>query len=407
MKQVAYSMIMVLFNLLSGVLTQVAAQPSACTFKEPVVNIDFGTGNDLPDINPSSLPNYQLVQNACPTDGHYAFVAATSDCFHGDWLTFNGDHTAKGKNGRMMLVNASPSGGVFFNTTLKGLKGNTTYQLAAWMTNVCRISGGCPPLPPNITIRLVTPAGKEVISFHTGLLQQRAAPHWTRYEGMFTTPANVTTLLMTMEDRTIGWCGNDFALDDITVRECVPPAPVTKVDAKPVMKKEAPLTKQLVKKAPVNTQPVKRETTLVPIEKGVTDSPKVPMPAIKEKPVLQPAPLPISTRANPIIKQLETDAGEIVINLYDNGEIDGDTVSVYHNNELLVSKAGLSAKPVSFHIVVDAAQPHHELVMVANNLGSIPPNTSLMVIKAGNKQYEVLISSSEQKNAKVVIDLKQ
>jgi hypothetical protein len=50
---------------------------------------------------------------------------------------------------------------------------------------------------------------------------------------------------------------------------------------------------------------------------------------------------------------------------------------------------------------------HHELIMIANNLGSIPPNTSLMVTTTKSKRYEVFISSSEQKNAKVIIDLKQ
>jgi hypothetical protein len=74
---------------------------------------------------------------------------------------------------------------------------------------------------------------------------------------------------------------------------------------------------------------------------------------------------------------------------------------------LIVSRAGLSKKPISFKIKVDAMQSHHELIMVANNLGSIPPNTSLMVITAGNKRSEVFISSSEQKNAKLVIDLKE
>ncbi len=51
--------------------------------------------------------------------------------------------------------------------------------------------------------------------------------------------------------------------------------------------------------------------------------------------------------------------------------------------------------------------PHHELIMVANNLGSIPPNTSLMIITANNKRSEVFISSTEQKNAKMLIDLKE
>jgi len=45
--------------------------------------------------------------------------------------------------------------------------------------------------------------------------------------------------------------------------------------------------------------------------------------------------------------------------------------------------------------------------MVADNLGTIPPNTSVMIITTPSKRYEVFISSSEQKNAKVVFDLKK
>ncbi|MGI8636444.1 MAG: hypothetical protein ACR2KZ_13690, partial [Segetibacter sp.] len=104
---------------------------------------------------------------------------------------------------------------------------------------------------------------------------------------------------------------------------------------------------------------------------------------------------------------IETEPGIIRIALYDNGDIDGDTVSIYRNNTLLIANAGLTEKPITFRIVVDAEHPYHELVMVANNLGSIPPNTSLMVVTAAGKRYEVFISSTEQKNAKVVLELKK
>ncbi len=121
-----------------------------------------------------------------------------------------------------------------------------------------------------------------------------------------------------------------------------------------------------------------------------------------------PLPPPVlKNRANPLVKQIEIEPGEIKLDLYDNGEIDGDTVTIYHNNALLVSHAKLSQKPITFHITVDAAHPHHEFIMVANNLGSIPPNTSLMVITTRTKRYEVFISSTEQKNAKVILDLKE
>jgi hypothetical protein len=107
------------------------------------------------------------------------------------------------------------------------------------------------------------------------------------------------------------------------------------------------------------------------------------------------------------VRQIQIPAGELKIDLYDNGEIDGDTVTIYHNNELVVSKARLSQKPVTIRIMVDRDHPHHELIMVADNLGSIPPNTSLMIVTAKDKRYEVFISSTEQKNARVNIDLKE
>jgi hypothetical protein len=46
-------------------------------------------------------------------------------------------------------------------------------------------------------------------------------------------------------------------------------------------------------------------------------------------------------------------------------------------------------------------EPELVLVMVAENLGRIPPNTSLMIVQDGDKRYEVRITSTEQKNAMV------
>ena len=131
-----------------------------------------------------------------------------------------------------------------------------------------------------------------------------------------------------------------------------------------------------------------------------------PFPAPRPKAALPLPPL-LRSRENPVVKQIEVPEGEIRIDLYDNGEIDGDTVTIYHNNELVVSGARISQKPVSFRLQVDPSQPVHELVMVADNLGSIPPNTSLMIVTARDKRYQVFISSTEQKNAKVILSLKE
>ncbi len=424
MKQKTFiSKVILLLFILFVWRKELPAQQYNCNFKEPLLTIDFSAGENEKNINELSLPKYRQDFSTCPNDGYYSFVSNTSNCFNDDWLTLNEDHTLNDADGKMMLVNANETGGVFFNVTINGLKENTTYQLAAWLVNVCKIRGGCAPLPPNINMILIAPDGKKVASFQTGLLSQNPTVQWKGYSANFTTPQDITTLILTMEDKTHGGCGNDFAMDDVTVRECVMSTPNVATDVNPLPKPEEKKTSDVSKPAekPVTNitkppekkiiiakpSPVKKDSGAIVIEKKVMDTPEIALPKIKDKLPAFPVPQPILTRETPLIRRIETAAGEIIIDLYDNGQIDGDTVSIYHNNELIVSGAALSDKPISFRIKVDNMHPHHELVMVADNLGSIPPNTSLMIITANNKRYEVFISSSEQKNAKIAIDLKE
>ena len=86
----------------------------------------------------------------------------------------------------------------------------------------------------------------------------------------------------------------------------------------------------------------------------------------------------------------------------DDGTIDNDTVSVYLDKKLVISHAMLTDRPIVMKVHLDDDNDYHEVVMVADNEGTIPPNTSLMIVKAGDKRYEVRIISTEQKNATVV-----
>jgi hypothetical protein len=126
------------------------------------------------------------------------------------------------------------------------------------------------------------------------------------------------------------------------------------------------------------------------------------------KPIEKTLPKPevIRNRDNELVKKIYTSAKELKIDLYDNGEIDGDSISVYDNNKLIISNKGLTDKPITFNIKINENVPVHEFVMVAENLGSIPPNTALMIINAGGKRYELFLTSTEQKNAVVVVEYK-
>ena len=108
------------------------------------------------------------------------------------------------------------------------------------------------------------------------------------------------------------------------------------------------------------------------------------------------------TRTNQLVKTITVHTNEVVLNIYDDGAIDHDTVSVYLDNRQVITRAMLTDRPLVVTLHLDENQDYHELVMVAENEGEIPPNTSLMIVKAGDKEYEVRITSTEQKNAVVV-----
>ena len=101
------------------------------------------------------------------------------------------------------------------------------------------------------------------------------------------------------------------------------------------------------------------------------------------------------------IQEIKVDTGTIHLSFYDNGEIDGDTISVMLNKTVLVSKQRLAAKPINVDIKVDLENAEQEITMVAENLGSIPPNTALLIVKAGKKKYQLYLKSTGAKNAQV------
>jgi hypothetical protein len=109
----------------------------------------------------------------------------------------------------------------------------------------------------------------------------------------------------------------------------------------------------------------------------------------------------LKDRQNQVVKTITVHTNEITLNIYDDGTIDGDTVSVYVDNRQVINHAMLTDRPLVVTIHLDENSDYHEVVMVAENEGEIPPNTSLMIVKAGDKEYEVRITSTEQKNAVV------
>jgi hypothetical protein len=120
---------------------------------------------------------------------------------------------------------------------------------------------------------------------------------------------------------------------------------------------------------------------------GEPDIKKITESFIKRKPIFN--------------KDLWIESDSIEATFYDNGDIDGDSISVFLNNKLVLSHQGLTAKAINIFMQLDTTKDVNEISMFAENLGTIPPNTALMIISDGKNRYEVYMSSSLTQNSTV------
>ena len=183
-----------------------------------------------------------------------------------------------------------------------------------------------------------------------------------------------------------------------------PVAPPVAVAIKPVEVKKAPPV--IVKPTP--TPPV----ATTPL---ITEKPKEIATVVVEKkpePLILPAAATgaadVNKRTISTTQSVFYTADSLVLTLYDNGYVDGDTVSVVMNGEVIFSKQGLSTRAVSKTIYITKDTPDSiKLVMYAENLGSIPPNTGLLVVHDGESVYDVRFSADLTSNAAIILTRKK
>jgi hypothetical protein len=95
------------------------------------------------------------------------------------------------------------------------------------------------------------------------------------------------------------------------------------------------------------------------------------------------------------------------VTLYDNGEIDGDSVSLFLNDDLILQHYKLTAEPKVLTLGIDKSLPVNRLLLFAENLGRLPPNTALMEVTVHGKTYELFLSTDYKRNASVEFFLQE
>jgi gliding motility-associated-like protein len=195
------------------------AQTCTGSLGDPIVHIDFGSGNGFGQPLAAGITNMTYIQTSCPEDGFYTITNSTLGCFNGSWWNINSDHTGN-PNGYYMLINASYQPSDFYVQTVSGLCEGTTYQFAAWVMNIVRTPN---EILPNITFTIEKTDGTILQSTNTGAIAEQVnAPAWNQYAFFFTTPPGVTTVVLRMTNNAPGGIGNDLAVDDITFRAAGP-----------------------------------------------------------------------------------------------------------------------------------------------------------------------------------------
>ena len=185
-------------------------------------------------------------------------------------------------------------------------------------------------------------------------------------------------------------------------------------DNKPLVKSTTPLVTAppetsvpLVKVSPKlngKSKPLKNQIDEVVVNSKplIRDIPDIIVPESQKGQVtILPPERGFEKRTNEIIKTIAIEHSTFTVDLYDNGEIDGDSVSLFFNNKLLLSHKRLTEKPISITLEVSPDHEMSELTMYAENLGRFPPNTALMVVMDGEKRFEVRIASDLKKSGTI------
>ena len=177
---------------------------------------------------------------------------------------------------------------------------------------------------------------------------------------------------------------------------------VETVTEQPVVKTKPVEKEKMTKEKIIKAKPVK--------EKEATKTEEV---VAKKEPQQTSTPKPTQAAADIDKRTIETiqsvyyKTDSLELTLYDNGEVDGDTVSVLMNGEVIMPRVGLSTNAIRKKISTVNTGDSIQLIMYAENLGLLPPNTGLLIVYDGTVRHEIRFSGNLQKSAAIVFRRKQ
>lgn len=213
------------FNLtmLLFLSSELPGQLCSGSLGDPVMQVSFGSGDNPGESLSPVVTNYTYLSEPCPSTGGYTLINSSFVCQSQGWHVIPADHTANEAKGYMMLVNASSNPGDVYLGSVNGLCPNTSYEFAVWAMNVSQFSS-CEgdAIDPNLTLRIETTAGNVLALYNSNDIVKTQNPTWRQLGLFFRTPVGTSSVIFRIISNRAGGCGNDFALDDITISPCGP-----------------------------------------------------------------------------------------------------------------------------------------------------------------------------------------
>ena len=160
------------------------------------------------------------------------------------------------------------------------------------------------------------------------------------------------------------------------------------------------VTEKRQPKAPrevVVNQPKKPAIIPAPSKPSIKTTPKPADIAVATAPLTNEQ--RFMTRTRQLVQEIPLTGDSLELRFYDNAEIDGDSIAVFFNDKMLAEHIRLSETAFIIKLPVAELLQSNDLVMVAENLGSIPPNTSLMIAMVDGTRYEARLASTENSSA--------
>ena len=183
---------------------------------------DFGDGEQFGPALPAGTTTYSYGSIA--TDNRYVLANFSGGLY--TWLWHAGpDHTEDDVDGYMLLINASHTAGTFYQRTFTDLCPNTDYYFSCFVTNLI-VPTACigDPLKPKLNFAVLDPEDESTIATATsGQLYVSTFQNWSEYGVHFRTGTDQTSARVQIVNATASGsppCGNDFAIDDISLRLC-------------------------------------------------------------------------------------------------------------------------------------------------------------------------------------------